>query len=41
MDANRKTVLKMMCYHNLVDTCAYAKLGKELYTSDFSPLVTV
>lgn len=27
-----KECIKMMCYHNLVDTCAYAKLGsKELY----------
>lgn len=34
-----KQCLKMMCYHNLVDTCAYAKLGKrELYTSDFFPV---
>lgn len=30
-----KKCIKMMCYHNLVDTCAYAKLGsKELY-NDF------
>lgn len=27
-----KECIKMMCYHNLVDTCTYAKLGsKELY----------
>lgn len=27
-----KECIKMMCYHNLVDTCPYAKLGsKELY----------
>ncbi|RVU70936.1 MULTISPECIES: glycosyltransferase family 2 protein [Lactobacillus] len=30
-----KECIKMMCYHDLVDTCAYAKLGsKELY-NDF------
>lgn len=33
-----KKCIEMMCYHDLVDTCAYAKLGKrELYTNDFFP----
>lgn len=33
-----RTCIEMMCYHDLVDTCAYAKLGrKELYTDDFFP----
>lgn len=33
-----KKCIEMMCYHNLVDTCAYAKLGKkELYSNDFFP----
>lgn len=33
-----KDCIRMMCYHNLVDTCAYAKLGKrELYNDHFFP----
>lgn len=33
-----KECIKKMCYHNLVDTCAYAKLGKrELYDNEFFP----
>lgn len=34
-----KKCIEMMCYHNLVDTCAYAKLGKrELYDDHFFPV---
>lgn len=34
-----KKCIEMMCYHNLVDTCAYAKLGKkELYSDNFFPV---
>lgn len=34
-----KECIEMMCYHNLVDTCAYAKLGKrELYDEHFFPV---
>lgn len=30
--------IQKMCYHDLVDTCAYAKLGKrDLYTDNFFP----
>lgn len=33
-----KKCIEMMCYHDLVDTCAYAKLGKkELYSNNFFP----
>jgi glycosyltransferase involved in cell wall biosynthesis len=33
-----KQCLEKMCYHDLVDTCAYAKLGRrELYTDNFFP----
>lgn len=33
-----KQCLEKMCYHDLVDTCAYAKLGKrELYNDKFFP----
>ncbi|MDM8304005.1 glycosyltransferase family 2 protein [Limosilactobacillus vaginalis] len=33
-----KDCIKKMCYHDLVDTCAYAKLGKrELYNDHFFP----
>lgn len=34
-----KKCIEMMCYHDLVDTCAYAKLGKrELYNDHFFPV---
>lgn len=34
-----KKCIEMMCYHDLVDTCAYAKLGKrELYDDHFFPV---
>ena len=33
-----KECIKKMCYHDLVDTCAYGKLGKrELYNDHFFP----
>lgn len=33
-----KNCIKMMCYHDLVDTCAYAKLGhRSLYDDHFFP----
>ena len=33
-----KKCIEMMCYHKLVDTCAYAKLGRrELYNDTFFP----
>lgn len=34
-----KKCIEKMCYHNLVDTCAYAKLGtKELYKDFYFPV---
>ncbi|XOQ54641.1 MAG: hypothetical protein ACFWTI_05155 [Lactobacillus helveticus] len=35
----RKKCIEKMCYHDLVDTCAYAKLGKrELYKNFGFPI---